>query len=372
MVQGFGMVTYGAGIGLGGVIGGSVDSVWGWRWAFLILVPFTAFTALGIWFFLPGPINRDDVSMFKRVSRIDFPGSMLLSAALAILLWSLNSERSGESTSSRLILITLPISGLLFALFILTEVRYASEPIIPLSLLRNRTVAAATFASWFDSMALYALMFYIPLYFQAKGFSPKQVGVRLLPESLGTALGSLSSGLIMRITGGYGTLKICVLTIFLVGAGGFSTCNMDTASWLPEVYLFANGLGFGGTLTVLLLALLSAVGRDLQAVSTAVMYAFRAVGATLGVTVSGVLFRQVLATLAESHLPASAAPGDTGELLRRCYAPSSSDGTCPRWVREAYVEALHAVFLLSLGFGISGLICGIFTRNSILKKTLEG
>lgn len=364
------MVTYGAGIGLGGVVGGSINEIWGWRWAFLILVPFTVLTALGVWLFVPGPADQESDSAFKRVRRIDFPGSILLSAAVAIFLWSLNSE-GGSTSSSFIITSALPTSAVLFGLFILVEARYAAEPVIPLSLLRNRTVAAAAFASWFDSMALYALMFHIPLYLQAKAYSPKQVGIRLLPEALGTALGSLSSGFIMRTTGGYGILKICVLTIFLAGAAGFSTSDLNTPSWVPEVYLLLNGLGFGGTLTVLLLALLSAVERDMQAVATAVMYAFRAVGATLGVTIAGVLFRRILLARVWDSLPTGPSPGEVEELLRQCHLQKPAHDLCPEWLLQAYMEALHAVFLLALGFGIGGLICGMFTSNFKLRKTLE-
>ena len=372
LVQGLGMVTYGAGIGLGGVVGGSINEMLGWRWAFLILVPLTVLTALGVWLFVPGPVGLENDSALKRVRRIDFPGSILLSAALAMLLWSLNSEREGGSTSSRTIIISaLPTSAVFFGLFILVEARYAAEPVIPLFLLLNRTVAAAAFASWFESMALYALMFYIPLYLQAKAYSPKQVGIRLLPESLGTALGSLSSGFIMRTTGRYGILKICVLTIFLAGAAGFSTSDLDTPSWVPEVYLLFNGLGFGGTLTVLLLALLSAVERDMQAVATAVMYAFRAVGATLGVTIAGVLFRRILVTRVSNYPPTSPSPGEVEELLRQCRLQKPAHEMCPGWLLQAYMEALHAVFLLALGFAIGGLICGMFTSNFKLIKTLE-
>lgn len=371
MVQGLGMVTYGAGIGLGGVVGGSINEMLGWRWAFLILVPFTVLTALGVWLFVPGPTDQESDSAFRRVRRIDFPGSILLSVALAIFLWSLNSERGGGSTSRFIIISAFPTSAALFGLFILVEARYAAEPVIPLSLLRNRTVAAAAFASWFDSMALYALMFYIPLYLQAKAYSPKQVGIRLLPEALGTALGSLGSGFITRTLGGYGILKICVLTIFLAGAAGFSTSDLNTPSWVPEVYLLLNGLGFGGTLTVLLLALLSAVERDMQAVATAVMYAFRAVGATLGVTIAGVLFRRILVARVWDSLPTSPSPREVEDLLRQCHLQKPAHEMCPEWLLQAYMEALHAVFLLALGFGIGGLACGMFTSNFKLRKTLE-
>ena len=53
LVQRLGMVIYGARIGLGGVVGRSINEMLGWRWAFLILVPFTMLTALGVWLFVP-------------------------------------------------------------------------------------------------------------------------------------------------------------------------------------------------------------------------------------------------------------------------------------------------------------------------------
>jgi MFS family permease len=37
--QGFGNIVYTAGIGLGGVVGGSISNFGGWRWAFLMLTP---------------------------------------------------------------------------------------------------------------------------------------------------------------------------------------------------------------------------------------------------------------------------------------------------------------------------------------------
>ena len=109
----------------------------------------------------------------------------------------------------------------------------------------------------------------------------------------------------------------------------------------------------------------------MQAVATAVVYAFRAVGATLGVTIAGALFRRILVTRVMNHSLTSPSPGEVEELLRQCHLQQPAHEMCPEWLLQSYMEALHAVFLLALGFAIGGLICGMFTSNFKLRKTLE-
>ena len=62
-----------------------------------------------------------------------------------------------------------------------------------------------------------------------------------------------------------------------------------------------------------------------------------------------------------------------GEIPARlqCHLQNPHYHLCPQWLLQAYMEALHAVFLLALSFGIGGLICGMFTSNFKLRKTLE-
>ena len=246
MWQGLGNIVYTVGLGLGGVLGGSISHRWGWRWAFLILTPMTAVSMLGIWYFLPSTIQSKDQSVIGSLRRIDFLGSLLLTVALALLLWALNSEMK-DSHWRLICAIALPLSGVILALFLLVEARYAMEPIIPVVLLANRTVMASCLAASFSSMAFYSLMFYVPLYLQLMGFSLREVGVLLLPKPVEGALGSLGSGIIMRCTGDYGALKMIVLVLFLGGPAGFVASNLESPILMPQISFLVNGLGFGGS-----------------------------------------------------------------------------------------------------------------------------
>ena len=219
----------------GSVFGGAINDIWGWRFAFLLLTPVTAISALEVELFVPECTRIEHDSSFNRLRRIDFPGAYLLVSILVLLLWSLNVEKDDGSPSYLAFIISMPIVAGMLVLFVWVEARYALEPIIPVTLLHVRTVAASDLARGFVDMGIYTLISYVPLYLQIREYSTGQVGLRLVPEACGTALGCLGSGMITRLTGGYGRLKIVVLLFLASGAVGFSTSTLATPIVLAEI-----------------------------------------------------------------------------------------------------------------------------------------
>jgi MFS family permease len=194
--QGIGNIVYGTGMGLGGLFGGAIHDSIGWRWAFLIQVPFIIFAGILSFFTVKVPIKESDTS---KIRRVDFLGSFALSVTLVLLLLGLNSGGNLVPWTHPLVLTTLPLSLLALLGFIYIEDRVASEPVIPVRLLAQQTVAAACLTNWFITMAVFALLYYVPIYFQTVlSLSSTAAGARLIPQSVGTALGSLSTGIIMR------------------------------------------------------------------------------------------------------------------------------------------------------------------------------
>ncbi|KAJ5220269.1 Major facilitator superfamily domain general substrate transporter [Penicillium chermesinum] len=288
--QGVGMVLYVTGSGLGGVVGGALNDTLGWRWAFAILVPSSIIVGIGTIASIPRKAS-DDESIKAKLARVDFLGAFTLVAALALLLVGLSDE-SGKSADLKLLpAITLPLSAISLVLFVAIEYRFAKEPIIPLKLLHNRTLIAAYVAAFFGSMMFYTLMFYVPIYLQLKGASTSKTGIQLIPESVGGGLGPFLAGTYTRVTGKYGVLNVIAPALMTAGSAGFAFSNLSTKLSLSELFLFLNGLGFGGRQTVLLVGLLSTVEHEEHATATSVMYAFRSSGATIGLSVASLLFR---------------------------------------------------------------------------------
>lgn len=367
--QGFGNICFGVGAGLGGVFGGWINDTWGWRKAFLIQVPFIVISGIMVSFTVNIPVKYSSKSALKR---IDFLGAAALITTLVLLLVGLNSGGNVVPWNHPLIYTTLSLFFIFLLLFIYIESKVASEPVIPVKLLLNRTVLAACLTNWFLTMCVFSLLFYGPIYFQVKGLSPTQAGVRLIPQSIGTAIGSVSTGLIMRWTGKYYILNICIQIVFTAAYALLSSFTLMTPAWEPVLAMLMSGIGYSGMLTTTLLALISAVDHKDQAVITSASYAFRSTGSAIGITIASAVFQNIL------KIRLWAVLGDregAADVIGRLRDSLDEIKTLPvEWrgeVREVYMEALRGVFLTTLGIGIVGGLVSLAMREHVLHRNLE-
>ncbi|KAI9783133.1 MAG: hypothetical protein M1816_001584 [Peltula sp. TS41687] len=369
--NGIGTAVYSVGIGIGGVFGGIVTDLFGWRWPFLALTPVATFAGVGVYFTmvvkqtLPG-------SAWDKVRRIDLLGALTLVMTLVIIVVGLDPQ--GDISSIPLAA-TLPVATVTFLIFVLNEGFWAAEPIVPINLLQIRSVTAACLSCLLTSSAMHTLLFYVPLFFQVRGFSISEVGLQLLGEPAGAALGTYATGLALRAIGEYGIVKPIVLLVFLGAPAGYSLSNLDTSVCATEIYLVLMGAGFGSLLTVMLIALLGFVPREAQASATGMLYAFRNIGSTVGLAASSRLLRTSLAgsrsltPSAESRSRLQAEIPDS--MSRTCHRASYAESGHWPAICKAYDHALHTVFMLALVFAAAGLVCGMFVKNKSLDAGEE-
>ena len=366
--QGFGNISYGVGAGVGGVFGGWINDVWGWRNAFLIQVPLTVVSGLLAWFLVDIPIKQTEKSAWRR---IDVMGAVTLTTTLLLLLLGVNSGGNLVPWSHPLVLTSFAFSAVFLGLFIYVESNYAEEPVIPVRLLLDRTVLSACFTNWFTTMSTFSLLFYGPIYFQVKGLSTTQAGIRLIPQSIGGAFGSVTTGLVMRWTGRYYFLTVTVLSIFVASLSVVSTFNLETPAWKPFISFFFAGIGYSGMLTVTLLALISAVEHSDQAVITSASYAFRSTGSAIGITISSAVFQNILKLeLWDRFGDRNGATEIIGKLRDSL---DEIQQLPPSWkadVMDVYMNALRGVFLTMLGLAVIGLLVSLAMREHKLHSNL--
>ncbi|KAB2574823.1 MFS multidrug transporter [Lasiodiplodia theobromae] len=367
--QGFGNLSFGLGSGLGGLFGGWINDTLSWRWAFLIQVPFIVASGLLVYLTIKIPVKEENMS---RIKRIDFLGSITLVTSLVLLLLALNSGGNIVPWTHPLVLVSLPLFAAFLLAFIFVEDRVASEPIIPVRLLLHRTVWTACVTNWLTTMAVFAILYYGPIYFQVLGLSATRAGVRLIPQSIGTATGSLGVGLITRKTGRYWTLNAGIEATLVLAVGLVAgTFDASTPAWPPFVYFFLIGVGYGGMLTTTLLALISAVDHEHQAVVTSASYAFRSTGSTIGISVAGAVFQNVL----KRELWARFAGRDgAAEVIKRIRdSVGAVQDLPPEWkdgVLAAYMQALTAVWWTTFGITALGALCSLAMGEHRLHKNL--
>src|SRR4029453_1681984 len=192
--------------GIGGaagvLFGGLLTEGPGWRWVLFINVPFSAVALLGAFALL----NRERVRA-GRLANFDALGALLVTGGMLLLVYSLVKAPDVGWTTGRTIA-GLVGAAVILAAFVVNELRVAN-PLIPLSILRVKGIAAADATQLVAVAGFLPMFFFLTLYMQTVlGYSPIQTGVAYLPLTGGFIIAaSISSQLFARI----GTKPIVVL-----------------------------------------------------------------------------------------------------------------------------------------------------------------
>lgn len=215
---------------------------------------------------MPGP---EDSHWKNKLRRIDFPGAIVLVGAVLGFLLGLD-RGSNVSWTIPITIISLSVSVVLFALFIIVEVYYAAEPFAPGHIIFNRTFFASYGCNFFSFGGWLAGLFYIPLYFQAvDGVSATVAGVRLLPCILAGVSGSLFAGFLMKWTGKFYWLTAVAYILLTSGLIIITLFSGGVATNLPLMILgtvcsaFGNGIGVTSTLISLSKSTCDVLERDI-------------------------------------------------------------------------------------------------------------
>ena len=217
-----------------------------------------------------------------------------------------------------------------------------AEPILPLSLFRNRTFAVTSAIGFIIGLALFGAVTYLPLYLQiTKGSSPTSSGLQLTPLMGGLLVTSIVSGQLISRYGRYRPFPIAGTALAVVGLYLLSRLHVDTPAWQAMAYATVLGLGLGAVLQVLVLAVQNDVDRRDMGVATSGSTLFRQIGGSIGVSLFGAIFANRLATELGIRLPPESRIPNTTD-------PATIQAL-PTPVRNAYEEAfaaaLHPVFL---------------------------
>jgi MFS family permease len=278
---------------IGGPLGGWLADTVGWRWSFLGQVPLAGIATMLIGITLPSQSlhEPDHVPRAGKLARIDFIGAALLTLSILGLLFPLEIGGDKVSWSSPTIIALLVGSVVFGLLFLAAEAFLAKEPIVPLTLLRQRDVMVSSFVMFFQSAAQVGLMFAVPLYFQVtSGASNTVAGAHLVPAVIGNALGGVISGAIISRTGRY---KFLILVATLVSSSGYLLLILrwhGNTNWLESLYIFPGGFGMGIVQSALFISVQAAIDPSFAAIAASTLYLTSSVGFLAGMAgVSAVL-----------------------------------------------------------------------------------
>ncbi|MEU7530996.1 MDR family MFS transporter [Saccharothrix sp. NPDC042600] len=352
----FGAV-FGVGTVAGPLIGGvMVDTSWlGWRWCFFIGVPFTLASIFLLQRTLHLPVVRQEV-------RIDWAGAALIvSGVSTLLVWTTLAGNQFEWLSGWSALMV--VGGLvLLALAVWVESR-AADPIVPMSIFANRTVALTTLASALVGVAMFGGTVFLSQYFQiGLGKTPTQAGLMSLPLIFGLLVSStVAGGLITK----WGRWKAFLVAGGVVMVGGMlllATIDARTSVFMVSVHMAVLGVGVGMLMQNLVLVAQNDVpAKDLGATTSTLTF-FRSLGGAIGVSVLGAVLANRVTTLsAEKFGPIPG--GASNEVPDLSKLPAEALAI----VQDIYATATAELFLIGAPIAVLALLAVLFIKEKPLK-----
>lgn len=365
----FGAVMAVATIG-GPLLGGVITDAWGWRWNFFIALPVAIVALLLVQQTLHIP------SRARRKVSIDYLGIVLLSASVSLLLvWV---TLAGDSFEWWSLTTALMVGGALLGavLFVIVELR-SREPLVPLSLFRNRTFTLSVVASIATGIAMFGASVFLSQYMQlARGATPTEAGFMTIPMIGGLLVASVGVGALVTRTGRWKGFLIVGAVFLIAGSALLSTIHYDTDFTLVSIYMFLLGAGVGMTMQNLVLVVQNTTKPTEIGVASSGVTFFRSLGGTVGVSVMGAaLASSVTGLVTERKDAIAAALASLGDDAAT-WAAQLQSGTLPQV--SAMPEALRVVFediyatgishsfLIAVPFAVLSLLAIVFLPNKPL------
>jgi len=275
--QGYFTTTFAVSSTLGPVLGGFFADYLSWHWIFWINLPLGA---------LALTLTNRNLKRLRVPSQravIDWLGALLILASATPLLIGVGRVEQAGGWASLGVVLPIVI-GLLSIVALVMRERIAPEPMLPLRLFFNRTFSFASLASFLTAMVMIGLIILVPIDYElVGGLSANQAGMRLIPITGGTALGSFIAGQLISRTGRYRIFPVSGACSMTVLCAALAYLGLGHALWIDLAATLFLGVSFGFQMSPMSVTVQNALDRRDTGVGMSVMMFCRLMGGAFGV-----------------------------------------------------------------------------------------
>ncbi|GME26882.1 hypothetical protein MKZ38_004868 [Neofusicoccum parvum] len=374
---------------VGPIVAGAFANIGLWRMCFLIVLPLGLLTMILNMLVIPSlpPLPIED-HMQKRLEQrlrtvlppttkspsseqiqrwllVDWPGYLVVTSSLVCFILALQWGGSTYAWASSTIIGLFVGFGLIMALFVWWE-SLAAWPLMPLGVLKNRTVVGASLMAMFTLMCnLFAAVFVPVIYEAGQGASSLRAGILVIPFLITVVVSQAGQGLVMTITNSYWYWGWTCPAFLAIGGGLLFTVDIDTSTAALIGYQIIYGLGIGFTQNVAFLS----VQADNEEHAVPAAIAIVSFSQLFGGMCGPVIGNSILQNSLTSFLPAHGIDAKTAAAVKASVdAIWALTGDTRTDVIKAYLRALNNVYIAAVPVSGAIIVCGLLIRNISLKK----
>jgi EmrB/QacA subfamily drug resistance transporter len=340
----------------------TILGITGWRWIFYINIPFGILALVVTSMVLHIP-------KVKREHKIDYFGALLLVIAVVGLLIGL-SVLGPENGWTEARTITAIIGGFVFTVLFIAWESKAVEPILPLTLFKNRTFTLTSIIGFIIGAGMFGAIIMLPLYLQIiQGNTATEAGLKLIPLMLGILTFTVTSGRMITKTGKYKKYPVVGTVIMSLGIFLMSTAGVDTPYWQIALFAVVVGGGLGLCMQTIVIALQNAVDFKDLGIATSSNTFFRTLGGAFGTAIFGTILSDRVAQNLQSGASQLGAvdPGRIAQLSTNTEVIAKLPVQAQSVVLEAFASSFHTVFL----FAFPVVALAFFFAIALEEKPLQ-
>jgi EmrB/QacA subfamily drug resistance transporter len=348
---------------LGGpALGGLITDTAGWRWAFIISIPFGIATLAIVWFGLRIPPNATR-------HKLDYVGAGLLAATLVsgLLAATLGGQQFGWGSPAIIgLFAAAAVLGVAFAFW----ERRVPEPILPLSLYSNRTFVAGQLIVFAAGSCMWSINTYLPLLAQgALNYGATASGAILTPFGISTFVFGSLLGQLMSRTGRYRWQLFLGPVVSFVGFVALTRMDPipDKGDIIRNLIICGLGLSLGNAIIIIVQ---NAMPQTIMGVVSAGNQFARVMGGTVMLTVLGAVMTSSVTRELAARLPDDSALRhvDPDALIAHKVGISGTDATV---VHEALGQAIPDVFYVVLPLIVISFAAAFLVERRSLRDTVD-
>ncbi|KAJ2808807.1 hypothetical protein H4R20_000627 [Coemansia guatemalensis] len=349
---GFLQICFGVSNAAGPLVGGLFADRLDWRAAFFADMAMGIITAVYLAVVLRLPRLASKATWRDGVRKLDYVGIPLIVACISFIIVGLNVGGTIMQWTSPATIGCLISGAVLLGAFVMVELRFARVPLVPMWLFTVRNLVIAFSVTLLCGMTMFAIIFYMPVYFSAVfGANAMHAGLLVLPFGMALSVSSFISGYFMSTTGMYRRFLRLGPAIMASGILAIALLSGKTSEAVYAALLLIPGIGMGNVIVSNVIAVQASTDPQYISTVTPLCEFFLSIGGVIGVAIFGAVHRNKLSTILTA-----AAAGETQAAQRIIeearkdvsvvYSAHVSDPLRAK-ISDAYAESMrHALWTM--------------------------